>query len=109
MAVVGPLNEFGYLLSKHCERQGTSIIAVSRLAGIKGTSRIYYAIRSKHASSKRRATPLSEDELVRLASALKLSVEASEELIITAQLEMVPPRLRKYIRRLEAGKVPQER
>lgn len=103
------MNEFGYLLSKLCERQGKSIIAVSRLAGIKGNSRIYYAIRSKHTTAKRRATPLTEDELLRLARVLKLPVEGEEELIITAQLEMVPPRLRRYIRLLEAAKAPQGR
>lgn len=109
MTVSGPLNEFGYLLSKHCERQGLSIFAVSQLAGITGNSRIYYAIRPKHLSVKKRATPLSEEELVRLARVLKLSVEGEEELVITAQLEVVPPRLRRHIRRLESGNVRQER
>lgn len=107
VTVIGPLNEFGYLLTKLCERQGKSIIAVSRLAGLKGNSRIYYAIRSKHTTAKRRATPLTEDELLRIAKVLRLPVEGEEELIITAQLEVVPPRLRRYIRELEAVKVKQ--
>lgn len=107
MAVIGPLNEFGYLLSKLCERNGKSIIAVSRLAGIKGNSRIYYAIRSKAATVKKRSTPLTEDELLRIAKVLKLPVEGEEELIITAQLEVAPPRLRRYIRKLEAGNLRQ--
>ena len=106
MNINGPLNEFGYLLTKLCERQGKSINGVARLAGFTGNSRIYYAIRRK-TSPKQRTTPLTEDELLRLAKALRLSVEAEEQFVITAQLESVPPRMRKYIRRLEAQNPPQ--
>lgn len=102
MSLAGHLNAFGYLLLKHCERQGKTLREIAHLSGLKGTSRIYYAIRPK--APNRRTTPLSEEELVRLAKALHLSVEGEEELVITAQLEASPPRLRKYVRKLEATK-----
>jgi hypothetical protein len=105
VSVRGPLNAFGYLLVKHCERHGVSLRELTRLAALTSTSRIYYAIRA--ATGKGRSTPLSEDELVRVSRALKLDVEGAEELVITALLESAPLRLQKYVRRLEALKVQQ--
>jgi len=107
VAVLGPLNEFGYLLAKFCEQKGKSINEVARAAGFKGNSRIYYAIRSK--ARKGKDVALSEDELLRLAHALGLQDEEEEHLIITALLEVAATRLRIYVRRLEALKVPQRR
>ena len=101
-----PLNEFGHYLLKLCEQRERSIHDVARAARLKGISRIYYAISAK--SETARSTPLTEDELIRIAETLKLSVEGQEELIITAQLASAPQRLRRYVRRLEACNLPQK-
>jgi hypothetical protein len=105
VALIGPFNAFGHLLLKHCEQRGLALSQLIERAGLKSPSRVYYAIRplrskGDHAATGR-ATPLTEAEMVTLSRALHLSVEAEEELVITAQLERAPDRLRKYIRRLE--------
>jgi len=99
-----PKNEFGHLLLKLCEQKSRSIKDLARAAGLKGTSRIYYAIRAKE--DQRRRTPLREDELLALASNLNLNERETEQFVITAQLTAAPDWLRRYVRRLEA-KVPQ--
>lgn len=94
-----PLNEFGHLLLKHCERQGRTIYDVAKAAKIKGVTKIYFAISQK--SPKQRSTPLSDADLERIAKALHLEGEALEELVLTAHLTKAPERLRQYVRRLE--------
>jgi hypothetical protein len=97
------MNEFGHLLLKLCERRSRSIKELARAAGLKGTSRIYYAIRAKE--DTRRKTPLREDELLALAGALRLNEAETEQFVISAHLTAAPDLLRRYVRRLEA-KVP---
>lgn len=99
MAFGRPLNEFGYQLLAHCERQGKSIHLVAREAKLKAVSRIYYAISPR--SGNRRSTPLSEKELKAIISALGLPVEAGERLMLVAQIEEAPECLREYVRHLE--------
>ena len=106
VAFLGPLNEFGYLLTKLCEQQGKTVNKIARAAGFRGNSRIYYAIRSKAAPGK--SATLTEDELLRLSKVLNLSVEAADHFVLAAHLEAAPPRLRRYVRRLEARKLPHE-
>jgi hypothetical protein len=106
VSLTGPLNAFGHLLLKHCERQGKTLRQLSKLAGLKGSSGLYYAIRprgvKRKGGSRLRSTPLGEADLVALSRALRLSVEAEQELVITAQIENAPERLRLYIRQLES-------
>jgi transcriptional regulator with XRE-family HTH domain len=80
-----PLSEFGYLILKFCEQRGLSLNELAKASGLRGTSRIYYAIRIR--SEKSRFTPLTEAELHRVSKVLRLDVEGFENLVITAQME----------------------
>jgi transcriptional regulator with XRE-family HTH domain len=98
-------NRFGYLLEQLCAQRGITLKGLARAADIKGTSRIYYAIRPKVRG--RRSTPLTERELERVAKALRLSVEGSKELYLSAEFEQAGTHLQTYIRELEGRILPQ--
>jgi len=106
MSLTRPLNEFGHLLLKHCERNGRTIHDVAREAKLKGITKIYFAISVK--TKSQRSTGLSEADLVRIANVLNLPAESQEELIITAQLVKAPEKLRQYVRRLEQRNPPHQ-